>query len=342
MYCTACGHTFPDDQNSRFCPECGTPRLDSPSPNHQPGAVATASGLAAGPAGVPPRPTTADASPDLWRTPRANPGVLPANTSTAVPTAPAKQSGGSKGFLVAVGVIATIAVFAIGGNQVITQQRNASATATAVARSNATATAVAQVTAVAVANARATQTAVAQVTATAVAQAQATYTARAAERSRIMSQTTSTRASFLTRFRTYMASRVSALRALQSANASMYRIVSNNSTVSYAVFSYWISQELVPSITQLKRLSNTFDTKNIPQPYQPNFGLCATVLTEVENDIVDRYASLEKYINGRGGNLETIASRITEIDKYISMGLGGAPAMIKSFEDVDQGVDIDW
>ena len=331
MYCTACGHTIPDDQNSRFCPECGTPRLDTSSPDQLSIGGATASGPVAG-TGVPSGLGATTAAQSSWEAPTTTPGVLQANTGPASTTLPATRSSGSKNFIIAGGMIATIAVLAFGGNQVITQKRNADATATAVS----------QATAVAVANELATQTAVTQATATAIAQAQATATARAADRSRIMAQTAGARATFLTRFRTYMSSRVSALRALQSANASMYRIVTNNSSVSYSLFSRWISQDLVAPITQLKRLSSNFDTKNVPQPYQTTFVACAAVLTEVENDIVNRYASMETYINGRNGNLQSIASRITEIDEYISMGLGGAPVMIKSFEDIDQGLDLDW
>ena len=88
MYCTACGHNIPDDQNSRFCPECGTPRLDTSSPVQQSSGGATASGPVAGTGGPSGRSTTTTA-PSSWEAPTTTPGVLQANTGPASTTPPA-------------------------------------------------------------------------------------------------------------------------------------------------------------------------------------------------------------------------------------------------------------
>lgn len=122
----------------------------------------------------------------------------------------------------------------------------------------------------------------------------------------------------------------------------MKSVVTRQSTVGYDVLNNWIARSVVPPLTTLKSLSNTFAPGTVPKPYEKQFGLIAYVLTDVEDDIISTYSALEKYINSRSGNLGGIANQIDEADKLIIMGIGGAPNMLKAFENIDQGIDVDW
>jgi predicted nucleic acid-binding Zn-ribbon protein len=319
MFCTSCGHTFPQDSETRFCPECGYRRQTG-----QIGSEPT-TGIAAQPS----QSQQAPSATTNWQ-------------ATTPPPAVAKPSGGGWRVPAVVGGVVVVGALLFGGNEVVTRQRNASATATAIANAQATQTAATQATATAVARVQATQTAVAQVTATAIANAQATATAKATERQLIMDQSRTLRGSFLSRFRTYINGRLGALQQLKNANSNMKSIVTRQSTVGYDVLNNWIARSLVPPLTTLKSLSNTFAPGTVPKPYEKQFGLIAYVLTDVEDDIISTYSALETYINSRSGNLGGIANQIDEADKLIIMGIGGAPNMLKAFENIDQGIDVDW
>lgn len=319
MFCTSCGHTFPQDSETKFCPECGLPRQTGPLE------PAPTTGISAPPSRVQQAPSVAT----NWQATTPAPAI-------------ATPSGGGWSVPAIVGSVVVVGAVVFGGNEVVTRQRNASASATAIANAQATQTAATQATATAVARAQAIQTAVAQVTATAFANAQATAVVKASERQLIMDQSTSARGNFLSKFRTYINGRLGALQQLKNANSNMKSIVTRQSTVGYDVFNTWISRSLVPPLTTLKSLSNAFSPGAVPKPYEKQFGLIAYVLTDVEDDIVSNYSALEKYINSRSGNLQGIANQIDEIDQLIIMGIGGAPNMIKAFESIDQGIDVDW
>lgn len=283
MFCTSCGHTFPQDSETRFCPECGYRR--------QTGQIASepTTGIAAQPS----QSQQAPSATTNWQ-------------ATTPPSAVAKPSGGGWRVPAVVGGVVAVGVLIFGGNEVVTRQRNASATATAIAN------------------------------------AQATATAKATERQLIMDQSRTLRGSFLSKFRTYINGRLGALQQLKNANSNMKSVVTRQSTVGYDVLNNWIARSVVPPLTTLKSLSNTFAPGTVPKPYEKQFGLIAYVLTDVEDDIISTYSALEKYINSRSGNLGGIANQIDEADKLIIMGIGGAPNMLKAFENIDQGIDVDW
>ena len=332
MYCTACGHKIPDDQNSRFCPECGTPRLDTSSPVQQSSGGATASGPVAG-TGGPSGLSTTTTTPSSWDAPTTTPGVLQANTGPASTTLPATQSSGSKNFLIAGGMIATIAVLAFGGNQVITQKRNADATATAV--SQATAAAVSQATAAAVANARSTSEARIRVENEArETQKQATATARAV----LMKETSQERSRYVYIFRHYMFEREHALNNIILALQNYSSMIPSQGK---SIYDYrWIFDNTFPIIVleELRKSSYGFKSEYVPELYETNVRIIVKDIDSADQAIFTMFSAISRSIQSEhdGDDRSNIRAGFEALRNRCTIEIGKSSDRIKSFEIIDK------